>query len=158
MNMRKMILAVMAFVALCACNSDKKDLAYRGLSMGLPFQTFCDSLNARGFAMDSAKSDTTGSMIVMANPATNYRLALAQKEGKIVALQENYKISTNDSTRHLWQQLRDQFEKELGSWPNCPMLKDNHKVAKFETDGGFVTITLENTYVPTLSVLYEVKK
>jgi hypothetical protein len=158
MKMRKMILAVMAFVALCACNSDKKDLAYRGLSMGLPFQAFCDSLNARGFAMDSAKSDTTGSMIVMANPATNYRLALAQKEGKIVALQENYKISTNDSTRHLWQQLRDQFEKELGSWPNCPILKDDHKVAKFETDGGFVTVTLENTYVPTLSVLYEVKK
>ena len=83
---------------------------------------------------------------------------LAQKDGILLALQENYKISTNDSTRHLWQQLRDDFEKELGAWPNCPILKDDHKVAKFETDGGFVTLTLENTYRPTFSVLYEVKK
>jgi hypothetical protein len=30
-------------------------------------------------------------------------------------------------------------------------------VAKFETDGGFITLTLENTYTPTLEVLYEVK-
>jgi hypothetical protein len=30
-------------------------------------------------------------------------------------------------------------------------------VAKFETDGGFVTITLKNTYTPTLNVLYQAK-
>jgi hypothetical protein len=38
------------------------------------------------------------------------------------------------------------------------MLKDDHKIAKFELDGGFITITLENTYTPNLFVLYEVKK
>lgn len=156
--MKKIFVALMAVVALCACNSGEKDLKYRGLSMALPFEAFIDSLQARGFAVDSAKSDSTWERVSMANPNQNYRLMLAQKDGILVALQENYKISTNDSTRQLWQQMRDDFEKELGAWPNCPILKDDHKVAKFETDGGFVTVTLENTYKPTFSVLYEVKK
>jgi hypothetical protein len=30
-------------------------------------------------------------------------------------------------------------------------------VVKFETEGGFITLTLENTYTPTLQVLYEKK-
>ena len=93
----------------------------------------------------------------MANPNENFRLMLAQKDGQLFALQENYKISTNDSTRQLWQQLRDEFEKDLGAWPNMPKHGDDHKVAKFETDGGFITLTLENTYTPTLQVLYEKK-
>jgi hypothetical protein len=46
---------------------------------------------------------------------------------------------------------------ELGAWPNMPKHGDDHKIAKFESDGGFITLTLENTYKPTLSVLYEVK-
>ena len=156
--MKKIFVAFVAVMALCACNSGEKDLKYRGLSMALPFEAFIDSLQARGFAVDSAKSDSTWERVSMANPNQNYRLMLAQKDGILVALQENYKISTNDSTRQLWQQMRDDFEKELGAWPNCPILKDDHKVAKFETDGGFVTVTLENTYKPTFSVLYEVKK
>ena len=156
--MKKIFVAFVAVLALCACSGGEKDLKYRGLSMALPFQTFVDSLQARGFAVDSAKTDSTWERVSMANPNENYRLMLAQNDGILLALQENYKISTNDSTRHLWQQLRDDFEKELNAWPNCPILKDDHKVAKFETDGGFITITLENTYKPTFSVLYEVKR
>ena len=156
--MKKILVALVAVMALYACSSGEKDLKYRGLSMALPFQTFVDSLQARGFAVDSAKTDSTWERVSMAKPDEKFRLMLAQKDGILLALQENYKISTNDSTRHLWQQLRDDFEKELGAWPNCPILKDDHKVAKFETDGGFVTLTLENTYKPTFSVLYEVKK
>ena len=156
--MKKIFVALVAVMALYACSSGEKDLKYRGLSMALPFQTFVDSLQARGFAVDSAKTDSTWERVSMAKPDEKFRLMLAQKDGILLALQENYKISTNDSTRHLWQQLRDDFEKELGAWPNCPILKDDHKVAKFETDGGFVTLTLENTYKPTFSVLYEVKK
>ena len=151
--MKKFILALMAMVAFGACSNKEKDLSYRGLSMGLPFQTFCDSLTARGFA----KTDSAFTRVVMAHPTANYRLMLAQQDGKLIALQENYKISTNDSTRQLWQQLRDDFEKELGAWPNMPKHGDDHKVAKFEADGGFITLTLENTYTPTLQVLYEVK-
>ena len=110
------------------------------------------------YACSSGEKDLKYRGLSMAKPDEKFRLMLAQKDGILLALQENYKISTNDSTRHLWQQLRDDFEKELGAWPNCPILKDDHKVAKFETDGGFVTLTLENTYRPTFSVLYEVKK
>ena len=155
--MKKIILALMAIVALGACSGGEKELKYRGRSMALPFQTFIDSLTARGFAVDSAKTDSAFTRVVMAKPNENFRLMLAQKDGQLLALQENYKISTNDSTRQLWQQLRDDFEKELDSWPNMPKHGDDHKVAKFETAGGFITLTLENTYTPTLQVLYEKK-
>ena len=156
--MKKILVAFVAIVALCACSSEKKEFTYRGLSMALPFQTFFDSLQQRGYAVDSAKTDSAFTRVVMANPNENFRLMLAQKDGQLLALQENYKISTNDSTRQLWQQMRDQFEKDLGVWPNMPKHGDDHKIAKFETDGGFITLTLENTYTPTLQVLYEVKK
>lgn len=155
--MKKIFVALVAVLAMCACSSGEKDLKYRGLSMALPFQTFCDSLQARGFAVDSAKTDSAWTRVVMAKPNEKFRLMLAQKDGVLLALQENYKISTNDSTRRLWQQLRDDFEKELGTWPNMPKHGDDHKVAKFENEGGFITLTLENTYTPTLQVLYEVK-
>ena len=155
--MKKIILALMAIVALGACSGGEKDMKYRGLSMALPFQTFIDSLTVRGFAVDSAKTDSAFTRVVMAKPNENFRLMLAQKNGQLLALQENYKISTNDSTRQMWQQLRDEFEEELDSWPNMPKHGDDHKVAKFETAGGFITLTLENTYTPTLQVLYEKK-
>jgi hypothetical protein len=125
--------------------------------MALPFQTFCDSLVNRGYTVDSAKTDSAFTRVVMAKPNELFRLMLAQKNGQLLALQENYKISTNDSTRQMWQQLRDDFEEELDSWPNMPKHGDDHKVAKFETAGGFITLTLENTYTPTLQVLYEKK-
>jgi len=123
----------------------------------LPFQTFVDSMQVRGFAVDSAKTDSAWTRVVMAKPTEKFRLMLAQQDGKLIALQENYKISTNDSTRQLWQQMHDQFEKEIGAWPNMLKNGDDHRVAKFEADGGFITLTLENTYTPTLQVLYEVK-
>ena len=155
--MKKILFAAMAIVALCACNSEKKDFSYRGLSMALPFQTFIDSLQQRGFAIDSAKTDSDFTRVVMAKDSEKYRLVIARQDSLVQALQENYTLSTNDSTRHTWQQLRDDFEKELGAWPNMPKHGDDHKIAKFEADGGFITITLENTYKPTLSVLYQSK-
>ena len=155
--MKKILVAAMAIVALCACNSEKKDFSYRGLPMTLPFQTFIDSLQQRGFAIDSAKTDSDFTRVVMAKDSEKYRLVIARQDSLVQALQENYQISTNDSTRRMWQELRDQFEKDLGAWPNMPKHGDDHKIAKFEADGGFITITLENTYKPTLSVLYQSK-
>ena len=145
--MKKIFVALVAIVAFCACNSEKKEFSYRGLSMALN----------RGYTVDSAKTDSAFTRVVMARTGDHYRLMLAQQNGKLQALQENYTLSTNDSTRRTWQQLRDDFEKELGTWPNMPKHGDDHKIAKFESDGGFITLTLENTYKPTLSVLYEVK-
>ena len=156
--MKKIFMAIVASVALCACGTgEKKYLDYRGLSMGMSFKTLCDSLSARGFAIDSAKTDSDFSQVSMFNPNLNYRLMLAQKNDTLKALQENYSISTNDSTRRMWQEMHDQFEKQIGAWPN--MLKDSkdHRIAKFEDEGGFITLTLENTYKPTLSVLYQLK-
>ena len=105
--MKKMMVALVAVLALCACSSEEKDLKYRGLSMALPFQTFCDSLQARGYMVDSAKTDSAWTRVVMAKDAEKYRLVIAQNNGLVQALQENYQISTNDSTRRMWQQLRD---------------------------------------------------
>ena len=156
--MKKILVALVAFAAFCACSSgEKKYLEYRGLSMGLPFKTFCDSLMARGFAVDSAKTDSASTNIVMKKEGELYHLVLAQDCDTLKLLQETYNLSTNDSTRHLWQEIRDQLEKDLGSWPNMPHRGDDHKVAKFEAEGGFITVTLKNTYKPTLTVLYELK-
>ena len=155
--MKKFLVALVAVVAFFACSNEKKDLSYRGLSMGLPFQTFIDSLQQRGFAVDSAKTDSVFQMVVMGSDAVRYRLVIAQKDGQVAALQENWNLQSNDSTRQLWQQMRDDFEKDLGAWPNMPKHGDDHKVAKFEADGGFITLTLENTYKPTLTVRYDKK-
>ncbi len=156
--MKKILfVALVAVIALSACNSEQKAFSYRGLPMTLPFETFVDSLQQRGYAIDSAKTDSAFTRVVMARNNDHYRLMIAQEKGLIQALQENYTLSTNDSTRRCWQQLRDDFEKELGTWPNMPKHGDDHKIAKFETDGGFITITLENTYKPTLNVLYQCK-
>lgn len=155
--MKKIFLAVMAFVALCACNSEKKDFTYRGLSMALPFQTFIDSLQQRGFAIDSAKTDSNFQMVVLGSNLVRYRLVIAQKDGQVAALQENWTLNSNDSTRTLWQQMHDDFEKQIGAWPNMSKHGDDHKIAKFEDEGGFITLTLENTYRPTLSVRYDKK-
>ncbi len=157
--MKKMLLAIAAIVLLSACGAGTpQDLQYRGLSMKLPFNAFVDSLRQRGFAVDSAHSDSAMTQVAMANPSLRYRLMMVQKDNALIALQENYLLSTNDSTRNQWQKMRDDFEKELGTWPNCPELGDDHKVAKFETEGGFITLTLKNTYTPTLSVRYDVKQ
>ncbi len=154
---KTLLVAIVAVIALSACNSEQKAFSYRGIPLNLGFETFVDSLQQRGYAIDSAKTDSAFTRVVMARTGDHYRLMIAQNNGKIQAMQENYTLSTNDSTRRYWQELRDGFEKELDAWPNMPKHGDDHKIAKFETDGGFITITLENTYKPTLSVLYEVK-
>ena len=73
---------------------------------------------------------------------------------KVAAVQETYNLSTNDSTRQMWQEMRDNLEKELGAWPNCPMLKDDHKIANFDAEDGIISVILENTYKPSLTVRY----
>ncbi len=157
--MKKLIFAVSAFLAFSACNSEKPDFLYRGLSTSLPLSVFIESLAQRGWVVESGSAgDSTGSVGGLKRPTEKYHVLLGQADGVIQAVQENWVLSTNDSTRRMWQALRDDFEKETGAWPNCPILKDDHKVAKFELERGFVTITLKNTYTPTLNVLYELKK
>ena len=109
-----------------------------------------------GFAVDSAASDS-GKTVVLASPAEHYRVLAAFTGEKLTVVQETYNLSTNDSTRQMWQEIRDGLEKELGAWPDCPILKDDHKEANFDAGEGLISVLLENTYTPTLTVRYKKK-
>lgn len=155
--MKKLVLALVAVAALCACQKEHTPFNYRGLAFSLSVDQFVDSMISRGFAVDSVASDS-GNTVVLANPAEHYRVLAAFKNQQLLAIQETYTLSTNDSTRRMWQELRDGLEKELNAWPDCPILKDDHKEANFDTGDGFISLLLENTYKPTLTVRYTNKK
>ena len=152
--MKKLAFFLMGLLMLAAC-SEQTPFAYRGLPFTLSTTQLLDSMRARGFDIDSTASSQT--TMVLANPAVRYRVLVAYSGDKLLAIQENYLLSTNDSTRRMWQQVRDGLEKELGEWPNCPILKDDHKVANFDATDGIISVTLENTYRPTMMVKYTPK-
>ena len=156
--MKKLIIACVAFVALAACTKQEKaPFNYRGLDFTMPVAQFVDSMMARGFVVDSAASDS-GRTVVFATSQEPIRVLAAFTGDKLQVIQESHLASSNDSTPMLWQQIRDGLEKELGAWPDCPILKDDHKIANFDTSDGFISVILENTYTPTLTVRYEPKK
>ena len=155
--MKKTAFLFVTMMMLIACSKTEKPFNYRGLPLSMTTTQFIDSMQARGFAIDSAASDS-GRTLVFAGKEQKYRVLLAFQKDDIVAVQETYLYSTNDSTRMMWQEIRDGLEKELGAWPDCPILKDDHKVAKFDASDGLITVFLENTYKPTLSVRYDPKK
>ena len=154
--MKKIAFFLVALMAFTACQESKSPFNYRGLAFTLTAPQMVDSLLARGFVVDSAASDS-GRLVALVKAGEPYRVLVGFDGDRVQAVQENYRLSTNDSTRHMWQQLRDGLEKELGAWPNCPMLKDDHKIANFDASDGFISVTLENTYKPTLQVLYQPK-
>ena len=157
--MKRILLFWCAAVLLCCCGrqDDSGKFSYHGLSLRLTTDAFVDSMVARGFAVDSSASDS-GRTIVMASEAVPYRVLAGIRNQQLLVVQETYRLSTNDSTRRLWQQLRDGLEKELGAWPDCPILKDDHKVANFDAAEGIISVVLENTYKPTLTVRYVPKQ
>ena len=138
-GLRILVVTATTAILVAACGTGSSEpMKYGGLSMGLPVPQFVDSLLAQGFSIDSA-------------------LLLGFQGDDLLVVQENYQLSTNDSTRNLWQEKRDALEKELGAWPDCPKLGDDHKIANFETEDGFISVVLENTYTPTLQVSYKKK-
>ena len=153
--MKKIVMAALAAVALCACSGEKEYLNCKGLSLGLPAKTFVDSLAARGLVMDSAHS---GDGLVVMRQSEAYSVTVASQGDKITAVEEDYRATYNDSTRHLWQQLRDQFVEELGRNPGVPKRGDDHKIAEFETSDYRLIVELDNHSVPFLRVLYETKE
>ena len=158
MVMKKLTSFFLALVAFVACSSEQQSsFSYRGLAFTMPASQMVDSMLALGFVVDSVASDS-GRTIVLAKQSEPYRVLVAFQDDKLKAVQERYLLSTNDSTRRMWQQLRDGLEKELGAWPDCPMLKDDHKIANFDASDGFISVILENTYKPTLLVRYTPKK
>ncbi len=153
---RKLTYCLLGLMTLVGCSEERQSFNYRGLTLSMPASQWVDSMVARGFAVDSAASDS-GQTVVLAKQGVKYRVIAACQDNKLQAVQETYSLSTNDSTRRMWQELRDGLEKELGAWPDCPMLKDDHKIANFDASDGFISVILENTYKPTLKVLYRTK-
>ena len=155
--MKNSLFVILAVVALCACGGkDSAPFNYRGLAFTMPVTQFVDSMQARGFAVDSAASDS-GRTVVLSSEAVKYRVLAAYQGDQLQIVQETYNLSTNDSTRRMWQELRDGLEQELGAWPDCPLLSDDHKVANFDAGDGLISVLLENTYTPTLTVRYTKK-
>ena len=152
--MKKAVYLFVTMLAMFACSKNERAaFNYRGLPLALTTSQFVDSMLSRGFVVDSAASDS-GRMVVFASAQEKYRVLMAFAGEKVAAVQETYLLSTNDSTRRFWQEIRDGLEKELGAWPDCPMLKDDHKIANFDASDGIISVILENTYKPTLTVRY----
>ena len=152
--MKKILFAALAAIVLSACSGEREYLKVKGLSIGLPAKVFVDSMLARGFLVDTTHSSEN--MTIMYHPErVAYTVTMASNDNKIVAVEEDYRATYNDSTRNLWQTVRDSLEKTLEAWPNAPLLKNDHKLAEFRYNGGKISVLLENTYTPTMSVLYE---
>ena len=155
--MKKMLFAALAAIALFACSGERDYLKVKGLSMGLPAKVFIDSLVNRGLAIDTNHSSKE--MTILSRPGeTSYSIAVASKDNVITAVEEDYRATYNDSTRALWQELRDGFVEELGRNPGVPKRGDDHKIAEFETSDYKLVVTLDNHSVPFLSVFYEMKE
>ena len=154
--MKKLLFAALAAIVFSACSGEREYLKVKGLSMGLPAKAFADSMIARGFQLDSAHSGSE--MKVFFRPdQPAYSVTVASAKDKITAVEEDYRATYNDSTRLLWQTLRDSLVEVLGRNPGVPKRGDDHKIAEFETQEYKLVVTLDNHSVPFLSVFYEMK-
>ena len=154
--MKKILFAALAAIVLSACSGEREYLKVKGLSIGLPAKVSVDSMLARGFLVDTTHSSEN--MTIMYHPErVAYTVTMASNDNKIVAVEEDYRATYNDSTRALWQELRDGFVEELGRQPGIPKRNDDHKIAEFETSEYKLVVTLDNRSVPFLSVFYEMK-
>jgi hypothetical protein len=150
--MKKLLMAVVAMIVLCACNSERGYLDYRGLSMGMSAKAMCDSFIERGFLIDSVTTDS-GSTYALYSNTEKYRISIYYENDTINDVVESYAATYNDSTSNLWQQLRDKMANDI-HMPYMTHRADLHKEAVFKTDEGTITLILLNTYTPTLSIRY----
>jgi hypothetical protein len=152
--MKKILLAAMAVVLMCACSGERGYIDYRGMSMGMSAKQMADSLllKIQNLAVDTNKSGETN-IVLVDTLAKNFMVTVYHQNDTITDILENYSASYNDSTSNLWQSMHDELQKEFG-WPNMGKHGDLHKEATFENDKGTIILTLLNTYSPTMSVRY----
>lgn len=150
--MKKILLAALAVVMMCACSGEREYLSYRGMSMGMSAKQMVDSLQLQGLALDTAHS-TEGSFVLADTVKRNFVLTVYHHNDTIADILEQYTATYNDSTSNLWQSMHDELQKEMG-WPNMGKHGDLHKEATFEDDRGTILLVLLNTYSPTVSVRY----
>jgi hypothetical protein len=154
MQMKKLIFAVMAVVALCACNSEREYLDFRGLSLGMSAKAMCDSLIERGFALDSNLTDET--VYILTNSKEQCRVDIAMHNDTISNVLESYEATYNDSTTAIYNARHKEFS-DLYGWANMKHNSDLHKEANFQVgDKGGLVLILHNTYSPTVSIRYSV--
>ena len=110
--MKKFVFACMAFLAFVACSEDRAPFNYRGLAFTMPVTQFVDSMVARGFAVDSAASDS-GQTVVLAGENKPYRVLVAFSGDQLQVVQESYIADNNDSTRVMCYRRRLHNSKRL---------------------------------------------
>ena len=152
--MKKILLAAMAVLLMCACSGEREYLNYRGLSMGMSAKQMADSLLAeiQNLAVDTHKTGETN-IVLVDTLAQNFMVTIYHQNDTITDILENYVATYNDSTSNLWQARHDELQKEFG-WPNMGKHGDLHKEATFENEKGTVLLILLNTYSPTVSIRY----
>ena len=152
--MKKVLLAALAAVLMCACSGERQYLDYRGMSMGIPAKQMADSLvtKLQNLAVDTHKTGETN-IVLVDTLAKNFMVTIYHQNDTITDILENYVATYNDSTSNLWQARHDELQKEFG-WPNMGKHGDLHKEAAFENEKGTVLLILLNTYSPTMSVRY----
>ena len=152
--MKKVLLAALAAVLMCACSGERQYLDYRGMSMGIPAKQMADSLvtKLQNLAVDTHKTGETN-IVLVDTLAKNFMVTIYHQNDTITDILENYAATYNDSTSNLWQARHDELQKEFG-WPNMGKHGDLHKEATFENEKGTVLLILLNTYSPTMSVRY----
>jgi hypothetical protein len=150
--MKKLLFAAMAAVSLCACNSEREYLDFRGLSLSMPAKAMCDSLLLKGFEVDTTLTDS--STYVLYNAKEYCRVDIMQHNDTISDLLESYVASYNDSTTEIFNKRHEEFTSLYG-WAVMAHSADLHKEAHYKTGGkGALVLTLHNTYSPTVSVRY----
>ena len=152
-TLKKMMLAAVAAVTLSACSGDREYLDYRGVSMATPCKAFVDSMTRQGLVVDTSNHEK--GTVVFLKPGSVMQVIVKAQNDTIVSIQESYEATYNDSTRQLFQTIREQLIKELDMNPYMPVNTEDHREARFKTKKGIVTLVLENTYTPRLDLLYE---
>ena len=151
-TLKKMMLAAVAAVTLSACSGDREYLDYRGVSMATPCKAFVDSMTRQGLVVDTSNHEK--GTVVFLKPGSVMQVIVKAQNDTIVSIQESYEATYNDSTRQLFQTMREQLIKELDMNPYMPVNTEDHREARFKTKKGIVTLVLENTYTPRLDLLY----
>ncbi len=152
--MKKIIFAVMAVVALCACKGEREYLDFRGLSLGMPAKAMCDSLLNRGFEIDTNLTDK--STFVLRNAQDLSRVDIIFRNDTITDVLESYAASYNDSTIMIYKERHKEYTEKYG-WSNMKHDSDLHREAQFQTQGkGGLVLNLHNTYSPTVTIHYAI--
>ena len=152
--MKKLILAAVIVVSLCACKGEREYLDFRGLSLGMSAKAMCDSLLNRGFVLDSNLTDE--STFVLHNDQDLSRVDIKFYNDTISDVLESYAATYNDSTTNLFKRRHKEYT-DLYGWANMTHDADLHKEAHYQTGGkGGLVLILHNTYSPTMQVRYSV--